>query len=129
MKKLKIHKNSGETLVEIMVSAMLFLMMMAIIQGAISFCTNAQHKSREIRESNGEICNKVREGTGLPLVDNGGDKSLEFKAISADGLTTGNHVFTVETNLKKAEVEDDNGGSGRKAVFYFFKEKEGGGPP
>ena len=63
MKKLKIHKNSGETLVEIMVSAMLFLMMMAIIQGAISFCTNAQHKSREIRESNGEICNKVRQGT------------------------------------------------------------------
>ncbi len=126
MKKLKIYKNSGETLVEIMVSAMLFLMMMAIIQGAISFCTNAQHKSREIRESNGEICNKVRQGTaGLSLEDNGGNKSLEFKAISADGQTTGSHVFTVKTDLTKTEVSDGSGA--RKAVFYFF-EKGGASP-
>ena len=123
MKKLKNRKNSGETLVEIMVSAALFLMMMAVMQGAISFCTNAQQKSKELRTSNAEICNNMRKGPGL--ADNG-SASLEFSAVSADGQTVGNKVFTVKSVLKKAEVSA--GSTGKTAVFYLFA-GEGGGSP
>ena len=45
MKKLIKYRKSGETLVEVMVCAVLFLMMAAVMQGAISFSTNAHHKS------------------------------------------------------------------------------------
>ena len=48
--------DSGESLVEVMVSAVIFLMMMAVLEGSISFCTNAQHKSEQVRETNAEIC-------------------------------------------------------------------------
>ncbi len=50
MKTHKIHSGSGESLAEVMVSAVIFFIMMAVLQGAISFSTNAQHKSEEIRE-------------------------------------------------------------------------------
>lgn len=123
MKKLKNRKNSGETLVEIIVSAMLFLIMMAVMQGAISFCTNAQQKSREIRASNGEICNKARSETGL-TVEFSSDCDLAFKAVSADGGSEGNQVFTVETKIDTVKISDN---AGKNAVFYLFN--KGGGPP
>ena len=43
MKIHRIHSGAGESLVEVTVSAVIFLIMMAVLQGSISFCTNAQH--------------------------------------------------------------------------------------
>lgn len=60
MKKLRAKGSSGETLVEIMVSGLLFLLLMAVMQGAISFCSSAQQKSGQLRKTNAEICNTLR---------------------------------------------------------------------
>ncbi len=60
MKGRKNRLNAGETLAEAMVSALLFLLMMALIQGAVSFCSNAQKKSARLREQNALICTQLR---------------------------------------------------------------------
>ncbi len=51
MKK-KNHFNSGETLVEAMVGIFIFLIILAGLQSAISFCTNAQRGSPETKYGN-----------------------------------------------------------------------------
>ena len=86
MKTHRIHLSSGESLVEVMVSAVIFLMMMAVLQGAISFCTNAQHKSREIRERNAEICRNLQTASYIPGPES---KNYIFKATTAEGETPG----------------------------------------
>ena len=43
--------NCGETLVEVMVSIVIFLLLIAVLQGSVSFCTKAQNKSRDIRNN------------------------------------------------------------------------------
>lgn len=117
MKKLKKHKDAGETLVEIMVSAVLFLMMMAVMQGAISFCTNAQHKSEQIRASNAKICRIIRESGGSTVRSD----PYTYAFRSKSGSST---VFNIGVNLEKQEVESD----GKQAVFYLFTPKGGGSP-
>lgn len=119
MKKLKKYGSSGETLVEVMVCAVLFLMLAAVMQGAISFSTNALHKSTEIRETNAEICTNLRaEGT-----DAAGSADYSFKATSMDGSVTGNEVFTIKVPLGKKSVSD---GKGQTVDFYLYG--GGGGP-
>ena len=51
MKRKKDVSRSGETLVEIMVSAVVFLILVGILQGAIVFCSNAQRRSEQLRRS------------------------------------------------------------------------------
>ena len=57
----KIKSNSGETLVEVMLSMMLFLMILAMLQKAIDFNTSAQEKSEDIRTNNANIVMQLRE--------------------------------------------------------------------
>lgn len=47
----KNRHNCGETLVEVMVSIVIFLLLIAVLQGSVSFCTKAQNKSRDIRNN------------------------------------------------------------------------------
>lgn len=123
MKKLKKYGSSGETLVEVMVCAVLFLMLAAVMQGAISFSTNALHKSTEIRETNAEICRNLRaESTA-----DEGTANYTFQATSMDGSATGANVFTIEVPLGKKSVSD---GKGRTVDFYLYGPvvTGGGGP-
>lgn len=114
MKNRRVSINSGETMVEIMVSAVIFLMMMAVMQGAISFCSNAQAKSVQIRETNAKIC---RELETTSYVIDGGKATYSFNAVSADGNTTSiEKLFNVEVELGKKEVTID----GNTTTFYMF---------
>lgn len=122
----RIHKKSGETLVEILVSGFLFLMMMAVLQGAVSFCSSAQQKSRQLRDSNARLCQNLRAADGIAGEANG-EKELSFRAVSPDGSQIGSHVFTVKAALEKKDISD---GEGRKTTFFLFAPKEtGGGSP
>lgn len=122
MRRKKIHPQSGETLAEILVSALLFLMMMAVMQGAVAFCSNAQRRSEQLRGSNAQICRKLREDDGTAGTSNG-TKDYTFRATSADGTQDGNEVFTLkDVPLEKKEIADDGG---RTVTFYLY----GGGAP
>ena len=117
MKKLKKYCKSGETLVEVMVCALLFLMMAAVMQGAISFSTNAQHKSVQIRETNAEICKKLR----TMSVTGSTTSTYAFKATSMDGSTEGNQVFTINVPLGQKSVPYQDGqGNSQTTVFYMY---------
>ncbi len=125
MKNGRKNGKSGETLVEIMVSAFLFLILMAVMQGAISFCTNAQRKSEQIRKANAEICQNLH---GALTTEDNGSRSFNFQAVSADGTVEGAQVFSVNVELKKKEAS--NGDGSKKVTFYLFDSAlTGGGTP
>ncbi len=123
MKNRKKHK-AGESLVEVMVAAVIFLMVTAVLQGAITFCSKAQQKSRDIRERNAKVCQDLLTS---PEIFNG-TAAFAFQAASPDGLQTGTAtLFQVDVQLLKKEVAytTEDGGA-RKATFYLFG--GGGGP-
>ena len=114
-------------MVEIMVSIVIFLMMMAVMQGAISFSSNAHAKSVQIRKSNAEICQALETSP----YSGGGKVTYSFKATSADGGAEGvATLFNVEVELGKKEVSDSEG---KTTTFYMFGvpggEGAGGGTP
>ena len=124
MKKLKKCGKSGETLVEVMVCALLFLMMAAVMQGAISFGTNAQHKSAQIRETNAKICRNLRT---MGTEDNG-NATYTFKAVSMDGSTEGTEeLFIIDVTLGKKSVSYQDGqGNSQTTDFYLYNPVAGG---
>ena len=126
MKNHRIKPNSGETMVEVMASIVIFLLMMAILQGAISFSSNAQAKSRQIRETNAEICQKLQE---TPYSSSGGGKvKYSFKATSADGSITGvSELFSVEVELGRKDVSYTDGTESKQTTFYLFGTDAGAG--
>lgn len=125
MKK-KNHFNSGETLVEAMVGIFIFLIILAGLQSAISFCTNAQKKSEAVRKQNTEICRSLHKGT---YQDGAETKEFEFKATIADGEITGTEtLFKVKVNLGTVEAEyQEEDGSTEKVKFYLFGKAPSGG--
>ncbi len=126
MKIHRIRSGSGESLVEVTVSAVIFLMMMAVLQGSISFCTNAQHKSEEIREKNAEICRNLQSASYIPGAEN---MTYLFKATTADGETPGEDaaaLFRIAVELGTKEVTyQDADGTSKTATFYLFGASDG----
>lgn len=130
MKIRGLKPESGETLVEVLAASAIFLLMMAIMQGAISFCTNAQHKSRQLRTVNAQICRDLKTTTYAVTA---GKATFRFEA-SASGQTGGITLFEIPVELteKKVPYENADGTSG-EAVFYLFRPETsgaggGGGP-
>ncbi|MEY8481696.1 hypothetical protein AALD74_07520 [Lachnospiraceae bacterium 48-21] len=121
MKIHRIHSGAGESLVEVTVSAVIFLMMMAVLQGSISFCTNAQHKSEEIRQENAEICRNLQSASYIPGAEN---MTYLFKATTADGETPGAEaavLFRIAVELGTKEVTYlDADGTPKTTTFYLF---------
>ncbi len=121
MKTHKIHSGSGESLAEVMVSAVIFFIMMAVLQGAISFSTNAQHKSEEIREKNAQICRNLQTTSYVPGAES---RNYVFKATTADGETPGSEaavLFRIAVELGTKEVtclEAD--GTSETITFYLY---------
>lgn len=115
----KISPNSGETLVEVLAATAIFLLMMAIMQGAISFCTNAQHKSEAIRSNNAKICENLQKSSAT--ITPNGSATYSFKAITSDGEPGGNVLFEVEAGLGTKEVSyEDESGTEQTIIFYLF---------
>ncbi len=121
MKKHKIRPRSGESLAEILVSTLIFLMMVAVLQGAVSFATNAQRRSRQIRKTNQEICLALRK---TPSVSSG--KTADY-IFSPDGNES-NQLFTVRVSLQTKTVSYvGEEGQTQTSVFFVFEPEETGG--
>lgn len=117
--------NAGETLVEVMVSVVIFLMMMGILQGAILYSRAALEKSRQMRAENEAICEALRKSGNLS--DQGASK-LTFQAVSADGKTTGNTVFKVEAQKKARTVTyEASDGTQKSTTFYLYQPEKNAG--
>lgn len=119
MKNTKMRRaDAGETIVEVTVSMLIFLMMVAMLQGAVSFCGKAQQKSRQIRYDAAEISRAMRQ-TGWPETT-GGTADFQFYAVGADG-TRGDNVFSVPVDLKTKDVTYQSmDGTNKSIRFYVY---------
>lgn len=81
----RLKSQRGETLVELMVSTVIFLLLLGTLAGAISFATAAQQKAQSLRDNAAAFQQSVRHGTAT------GDtmKTEAFYATTYDESQTG----------------------------------------
>ena len=115
--KKKTRTNAGETLVEVMASIFIFMIMMGILEGAVSYSNAALVKNKEIRANNTAILEQLA-GTDATGTDS---KTLIFKAADYKVTQTGNQVFSVDTLLQKKEVTyTDTDGQSQSVTFFLY---------
>lgn len=114
----KTKANAGETLVEVLVSIFLFLLMMGIMQGAISYSRAALEKNKQIRQENAEIIQSLNESS---TQETGTQKNISFSAVNSSMTQMGNQVFTIPTTLVKKEITYQNTkGESKTTTFYLY---------
>jgi len=118
-------RRSGETIVEVTVSILIFLLLLAALQGAILFSNSALRKSRQIRRDTVRICEELQKAASVE----GSRETYDFYATSADGTIIGNHVFSIPAvkQQKKVSYTGENG-EASEVTFYLFGE-DGGTEP
>ena len=107
-----LRSRSGDTLVEVMASIFIFLLMMGILQGAVSYSSASMRKNQEIRQENAEILKELSKAQAEPR-DGGKNQPVElaFRAVNADFTQMGSATgFTVEVELYQK----------RQRMFPFF---------
>lgn len=114
----KSRANAGETLVEVVASIFIFLILMGILQGAITYSSNSLKKNKEIRSDNAKIMEALQ-NTEVTSVER--NKSIDFNATNSDMSIKGNHVFSVATDLnKKIVAYTDSKGEEQTTMFYIY---------
>ena len=100
----KSRANAGETLVEVVASIFIFLILMGILQGAITYSSNSLKKNKEIRSDNAKIM-----------------EALQNTEVTSVMSIKGNHVFSVATDLnKKIVTYTDSKGEEQTITFYLY---------
>lgn len=127
MKREILHSRSGETLTEVTAAMVIFLIVAAVLQGAVTFGVSAMKKSKEIRQRNTQICRDLQSAA---YTDSGSGAEFSFRAISADGSESGTAVlFRVNTGLGHRDVSyTDENGNEKTVTFYVYGEAGGEGP-
>ena len=101
-----LRSRSGDTLVEVMASIFIFLLMMGILQGAVSYSSASMRKNQEIRQENAEILKELSTAQAA-LRDDGQPGDLAFRAGNADFTQMGSATgFTVEVELYQKKAKD-----------------------
>lgn len=116
MKRRRIDSCSGESIVEVMVSVLIFLMLMAVLQGAIMFSNSAQKKSQQIRQDTAEICRNLQ----AAAVEGDGSADFKFYATSADESVIGDNVFSISAPRQKKTVTYGAAGETSSTIFYMY---------
>lgn len=115
------RSRSGESIVEVVMSTVVFLLLMAVLSGAIAFCHSAMNKSEDLRRNNASLL-KALEST--PVTKSGDTAVYAFHAYAYQGdeIVEGEEsVFSVEIGLgeKKAVYTDTKGNSVTVSVSAF----------
>lgn len=124
MRKVKKSRaNAGETLVEVMVSVFLFLMLAAVLEGAVSYSSAALKKNKQIRADQAAILKSLSETDATP----GENKTLSFQAVSSEFDRKGNLVFQMPVRLDKKTVNYKNTkNENQQTVFSLYGSTETG---
>lgn len=116
----KSGKNAGETMVEVVASIFIFLILMGIMQGAISYSTASLEKNKEIRANTASVLSQLTQ----TAVSDQKEQKISFYAVGSDGRI-GNKVFDVQTKLgKKKVVYTDTKGQQQETTFYLYDSVE-----
>ncbi|XCP86777.1 hypothetical protein ABXS75_08295 [Roseburia hominis] len=125
MKMHKLRGRAGESIVEVMVSIVIFLLLVAVLNGAIMFSNSAQRKSQQIRKDTVKIC----EGLQSASAEGDGTADYAFYASSADGTVVGNQVFTIFAPKQKKKVVYVGAGGDESTVTFYLFGTDGGSTP
>ena len=113
----KTRANAGETLVEVMASVFIFLIMMGIMEAAISYSNASLAKNKEIRANNAAVLEQLATAS----VEDGDTKDITFRAANSDISQLGKQLFTVKTKLQKKTVTyTDTNGREQTVTFYQY---------
>ena len=116
----KSGKNAGETMVEVVASIFIYLILMGIMQGAISYSTASLEKNKEIRANTASVLSQLTQ----TAVSDQKEQKISFYAVGSDGRI-GNKVFDVQTKLgKKKVVYTDTKGQQQETTFYLYDSVE-----
>ena len=113
MKKLiqVLRDRRGESMVEILVSAAVFMLLLGALNGAVGFASNAQRRAEQLRER------EVRAGT--PAGDD--DAAYDFRAATPDGTETDLNAFRVRVRKQTVTARTP---SGKAVPFCRFAKGE-----
>ena len=115
----KTRANAGETLVEVVASIFIFLILMGILQGAISYSSNALRENKKIRSDNAKVIEALQ-NTGSTSVKSG--EEIAFVATNANMTVAGSQVFATSTDLYKKVIQyQDDDGNDRQITFYLYQ--------
>lgn len=116
----KNRKNAGETMVEVVASIFIFLILMGIMQGAISYSTASLEKNKEIRANTASVLSQLTQ----TAVSDKKEQNISFYAVGNDGRI-GYKVFDVQTKLGKKKVfYTDTKGQQQETTFYLYDSVE-----
>ena len=117
-------EKSGETLVEVVVSIFLFLMMIGIMQGAVSYSRAALEENKKIRQENAQIIENLQIASQDTAKYQQTSKDLQFSAVNADFTQMGTtSKFNIPVQLKTVTVDykDKNGNDETTKVCLYGK--------
>lgn len=114
----KTRANAGETLVEVVASIFIFLILMGILQGAISYSSNALKENKKIRKDNAKVIETLQ-SADVTSVKEG--ENITFVAANTNMTVLGSQVFSTSTDLMKKVVDyQGSDGKGKQITFYLY---------
>ena len=114
----KTRANAGETLVEVVASIFIFLILMGILQGAISYSSNALKENKKIRKDNAKVIEALQ-NADVTSVKEG--ENITFVAANTNMTVLGSQVFSTSTDLMKKVVDYQvSDGKEKQITFYLY---------
>lgn len=114
----RIKPKAGETLVEVLASMFIFLILMGVLQGAVSYSNAALTKNKEIRRENSRILEGLQSAA---LNTEEKETALSFCATDVNMSEKGNIVFQVPVKLASKDAEyTDSDNKKQKVRFYLY---------
>lgn len=111
-----LRSRAGETLVEVLVSTVVFLLLLAALSGAVAFAHNAEVRSDEIRQHADELQRSVR----TEAAEGEDEETFRFVSVNSDGSEGTSTLFTVKAKKQVVKAKDADG---RETDFYVFGEE------
>lgn len=126
LKRLRMTPKSGETLVEVVMSMVIFIIMLGMLTAAVNYSNASLTKNNEIRQQNNEILSQLTQ-TDSSLEEKA---QIQFIATNSAMDTKGNPVFVVPVTLaSKTVTYKDNEANTHDVIFHLYQvdDQTGGG--
>ena len=118
-----LRDRRGESMVEILVSTVVFMMLLGALNGAVGFSANAQRKAEQLRKDAAALERSVRT-TGTTESDGSGQ--YRFRGANADGDLSEDSTVWFSVDFSKVKVPASTGE--KQVDFYRFAAKEADTP-
>ena len=113
-----LRDRRGESMVEILVSTVVFMLLLGALNGAVGFASNAQRKSEQLRRDATELQESVR---GNAEVADGEAAAYDFKVTTSNGEDTDIDAFRIKVKKQTVNAKTEDG---KTVPFYRFAKGE-----